>query len=145
LVDELTAEDLRRHYDDAETSPDLERAELDTNVVTEPMVGITIRLSAATLDAARSLASEQGVRVTALLREWIEERVAEHADDTRVVPVAALKHLIAKSRFPATFGPEVEVEEVDLDTAAVMVRGERMTEVRAEAIAREVLDSSEDS
>src|SRR5665647_195513 len=88
LVDELTAEDLRRHYDDAETSPDLERAELDTNVVTEPMVGITIRLSAATLDAARSLASEQGVRVTALLREWIEERVAEHADDTRVVPVA---------------------------------------------------------
>src|SRR5665647_2054800 len=62
LVDELTAEDLRRHYDCAETSPDLERAELDTNVVAEPMVGITIRLSAATLDAARTLASEQGVR-----------------------------------------------------------------------------------
>jgi len=145
LVDGLTAEDLRRHYDGAETSPDLERAELDTNVVAEPMVGITIRLSAATLDAARVLANERGLRVTALLREWIEERVAEHADDTRVVPVTALRRLIAKSRFPATFGPEVEVEEVDLDTVAVTVRGERMTEERAEAIAREVLARSEDS
>jgi len=144
-MDDATARDLRSHYDVADTSPDLERAVLDTTVAAEPMAGITIRLSTATLDAARVLANERGLRVTTLLREWIEERVAEHADDTRVVPVAALKHLIAKSRFPATFGPEVEVEEVDLDTAAVMVRGERMTEVRAEAIAREVLDSSEDS
>jgi len=144
-MEDVTAVDLRRHYDGAETSPDLERAELDTTLVAEPMVGITIRLSASTLDAARALASKQGLRVTALLREWIEERVAEHADDTRVVPVAALKRLIATSRFPATFGPEVEVEEVDLDSAAVTVRGERMTEERAEAIAREVLDHSADS
>jgi len=144
-MEDVTAGDLRRHYDGAETSPDLERAELDTTLVAEPMVGITIRLSASTLDAARALASKQGLRVTALLREWIEERVAEHADDTRVVPVAALKRLIATSRFPATFGPEVEVEEVDLDSAAVTVRGERMTEERAEAIAREVLDHSADS
>ena len=143
-MDDLMPEDLRRHYDGADTSSDLERAELDTTVVTEPMVGITIRLSAATLDAARVLADEQGLRVTALLRAWIEERVAEHADDTRVVPVAALKRLIAKSRFPATFGPEVEVEEVDLDSAAITVRDERMTEERAEAIAREVLDRGED-
>jgi len=144
-MDDLTAEDLRRHYDGADTSPDLERAELDTTVVAEPMAGITIRLSSATLDAARVLANERGLRVTTLLREWIEERVAEHADDTRVVPVAALKRLIATSRFPATFGPEVEVEEVDLDTTAVTFRGERMTEERAATIAREVLDSSEDS
>ena len=144
-MEDVTAGDLRRHYDGAETSPDLARAELDTTVVAEPMAGITIRLSTATLDAARVLANERDLRVTALLREWIEERIAEHADDTRVVPVAALRRLIAKSRFPATFGPEVEVEEVDLDTAAVTVRGERMTEERAEAIAREVLARSEDS
>lgn len=142
-MDDVTAEDLRSHYDGTDTSPNLERAEFDTTVVAEPMAGITIRLAAATLDAARVLASERGVRVTALLREWIEERVAEQADDTRVVPVAALKRLIAKSRFPATFGPEVEIEEVDLDTTAVTVRGERMTEEQAEAIAREVLDRSE--
>jgi len=142
-MDDVTAGDLRSHYDGADTSSELERAELDTTVVAEPMVGITIRLSTATLDAARVLANERDLRVTALLREWIEERVAEHADDTRVVPVAALKRLIAKSRFPAAFGPEVEVEEVDLDTTAVTVRGERLTEDRAEAIAREVLDGSE--
>lgn len=144
-MDDLTADELRRRYDDADTSQDVERAELDTTVVAEPMVGITIRLSATTLDAARAIANEQGLRVTALLREWIGGRVAEHAEDTRVVPVAALKRLIATSRFPSTFGPEVEVEEVDLDTAVITVRGERMTEERAEAIAQEVLDRSEDS
>ena len=143
-MDDLTAEDLRSHYDNADTSPDLERAELDTTVVTEPMVGITVRLSTATLDAARVLANERGRRVTALLREWVEERVAEHADDTRVVPIAALKRLIAKSQFPSTFGPDVDVEEVDLETTAITVRGERMTEERAEGIARKVLDRSED-
>lgn len=141
-MDDRAADELRRHYDDANTSPDLERAELDTTVVAEPMVGITIRLSTATLDAARVLASARGARVTTLLREWIEERVAEQANDTRVVPVAALKRLIATSRFPATFGPEVEVEEVDLDTTAVTVRGERLTEARAETIARELLDTT---
>jgi len=144
-MDDLAADELRRHYDDADTSPDLKCAALDTTVVAEPMAGITIRLSSATLDSARVLANERDVRVTALLREWIEERVAEHADDTRVVPVAALKRLIAKSRFSATFGPEVEVEEVDLDTTAVTVRGERLTEDRAETAAREVQSRSGDS
>ena len=144
-MDDLAADELRRHYDDADTSPDLKCAALDTTVVAEPMAGITIRLSSATLDSARVLANERDVRVTALLREWIEERVAEQADDTRVVPVAALKHLIAKSRLPATFGPEVEVEEMDLDSSAVTFRGEHLTEARAEAIAREILARSEDS
>lgn len=144
-MDHVTARDLRSHYDGADMSSELERAGLDTTVVAEPMVGITIRLSTATLDAARVLANDRDLRVTALLREWIEERVAEQADDTRVVPVAALMRLIAKSRFPATFGPEVEVEEMDLDVTAVNLRGERLTEERAEAIAREVLARSEDS
>jgi len=144
-MDGVTVEDLRGHYHGADTSSELERAALDTTVAAEPMTGITIRLSASTLDAARALASDRGLRVTALLREWIEERVAEQADETRVVPVAALKHLIATSRFPATFGPDVEVEEVDLNTTTVTVRAERLTEARAEAIAREVLDRRKDS
>lgn len=144
-MDDVIARDLRSYYDGADVSSELERAELDTTVVAEPMVGITIRLSTATLDTARVLANDRDLRVTALLREWIEERVAEQADDTRVVPVAALKRLIAKSRFLATFGPEVEVEEMDLDVTAVTLRGERLTEERAEAIAREVLARSEDS
>ena len=144
-MDDRTTDDIRRHYDDADTSPDLERAERDSTTVADPMVGITIRLPASTLDAARALARKQGLKVTALLRQWIEEHVAEGSDDEQVIPVAELKRLIAKSRFPANFGPDVEIEEVDLDTTVVRFRGERLTEERAEAVAREVLGRSDDS
>jgi len=61
------------------------------------MVGITVRLPASTLDAARSIARKDGVKVTALLRQWIEQNVAEGADDSQMVPVAELKRLIARS------------------------------------------------
>ena len=43
------------------------------------------------------------------------------------------------SKFPKQFGPDVEVREVDLDREEVRFRGERLTEVRAEAVAEEVL------
>ena len=63
------------------------------------MVGITIRLPASTLDAARGIARKDGVKVTALLRQWIEQNVAEGADDERLVSVGDLKSFIAqKSR-----------------------------------------------
>lgn len=88
---------LRRHYDRTDTSADLASAEL-----VEPgdnrMVGITIRLPQATLDAAREVADEDGVKVTALLREWVEQRLAERVDDRTVVPVAELRRLIARAR-----------------------------------------------
>lgn len=141
--DDLDA--LRERYDNTDTSAELEKAERDTTTVGEPMVGITIRLPTSTLDAARTLARGEGLKVTALLRQWIEANVAEGVDDEQVIPVAELKRLIAKSGFPATFGPDVEIEEVDLDTTAVTVRGERMTEERAEAIAHEVLGRSGDT
>lgn len=43
------------------------------------------------------------------------------------------------SRFPKSFGPDVEVEEVDLDTADVRYRGEKLTEARAERVAADIL------
>ena len=43
------------------------------------------------------------------------------------------------SKFPKSFGPDVEVREVDLDREEVRFRGERLTEARAEAVAAEVL------
>jgi len=39
------------------------------------------------------------------------------------------------SKFPKGFGPDVEVEEVDLDTADVRYRGEKLTEARAAEVA----------
>ncbi|MET0435200.1 MAG: hypothetical protein ABW025_13635 [Cellulomonas sp.] len=61
------------------------------------MVGITIRLPQTTLDAARAVADEEGVKVTALLRAWVEQRLAERVDDRTVVPVADLRRLIARA------------------------------------------------
>jgi hypothetical protein len=88
---------LREHYDNTNTSAELEDAELETTIVAEPMVGITIRLPASTLDAARVIARRDGIKVTALLRRWIEQNVAEGADDEQMVPVAELKRLIART------------------------------------------------
>lgn len=43
------------------------------------------------------------------------------------------------STFPKRFGPDVEVEEVDLDTADVRYRGKRLNEAEAERVADDVL------
>ena len=43
------------------------------------------------------------------------------------------------SKFPKSFGPDVEVEEVDLDSADLRFRGEQLTGARAEKIAADIL------
>lgn len=43
------------------------------------------------------------------------------------------------SRFPKSFGPDVEVEKVDLDKVDVRFRGKRLTEAEAERVAEQVL------
>ena len=43
------------------------------------------------------------------------------------------------SKFPKGFGRDVEVEEVDLDTADVRYRGEKLTEARADEVAASIL------
>lgn len=87
---------LRDYYDSHDTSAELETAEPDDSVVDEPMVGITIRLPAAALNAAREAASLRGVKVTALLREWIEQNLGDEAGDDRLVSVRDLKSFIAQ-------------------------------------------------
>lgn len=87
---------MREHYDNTDTSVELEEAKLDESVVSEPMVGITIRLPATALDAAREVARERGIKVTALLREWIEQNLGGEADGDRLVSVRDLKSFIAQ-------------------------------------------------
>ena len=43
------------------------------------------------------------------------------------------------SNFPKDLGPDVEVEEVDLDVADVRYRGKRLTEAEAQRVADDVL------
>ncbi len=94
--DELAA--VRDLYDTTDQSAALETAELDASTVEDPMVGITIRLPASTLNTARALAAGRGVKVTALIRDWVEQQLADHTDDQRVVSVAELRRLIAHAR-----------------------------------------------
>lgn len=91
--DELAA--ARQLYDSTDQSDALEHAQLDTSTVDDPMVGITVRLPASTLNAARAVAAAREVKVTALLREWVERQLADETDDRRVVSVAELRRLIA--------------------------------------------------
>lgn len=91
--DELDA--MRDLYDTTDQAAALETAELDSSTAEDPMVGITIRLPASTLNSARALAAGRGVKVTALIREWVERQLADHTDDQRVVSVAELRRLIA--------------------------------------------------
>lgn len=91
--DELAA--LQNSYDNSDQSHLLEIAELDTSTVDDPMVGITVRLPASTLNAARSIAARREMKVTALLREWVEQELADEVDDQRVVTVGELRKLIA--------------------------------------------------
>ena len=94
---------MRAYYDSHDTTVELERSELDESVVSEPMVGITIRLPASALDTARELARERGIKVTALLREWIEQNLGDEARDDRLLSVRDLKSLIAqKSKMPSS-------------------------------------------
>ena len=88
---------LRDYYDTTDTSEALEAAQVVEPGGGATMVGITIRLPVATLDAARALARDDGVKVTALLRAWVEQQVAERVDDTSVIPVAELRRLIARA------------------------------------------------
>ena len=94
--DELAA--VRDLYDTTDQSAALETAELDASTVEDPMVGITIRLPASTLNTARALAAGRGVKVTALIRDWVDQQLADHTDDQRVVSVAELRRLIAHAR-----------------------------------------------
>ncbi len=66
------------------------------------MVGITIRLPASTLNTARALAAGRGVKVTALIRDWVEQQLADNTDDRRVVSVAELRRLIAPRQLKQT-------------------------------------------
>jgi len=41
------------------------------------------------------LSGGRGVKVTALIRDWVEQQLADNTDDQRVVSVAELRRLIA--------------------------------------------------
>lgn len=91
---------LREHYDTTDASADLDQAILDDTVQDDPMIGITVRLPRAVLNQVRDLAASKDMKVTALIRDLVEQHVADASRPDLVIPVAALQRIIAEQAKP---------------------------------------------
>lgn len=74
-MDQKELKELREYYDNTDTSAEIADAELDDEIVTAPMVGITVRLPAEVLQRVRERAAQENIKTTALIRQWVEERI----------------------------------------------------------------------
>ncbi|RAL30953.1 hypothetical protein CVN56_30535 [Rhodococcus sp. AQ5-07] len=101
-MDPTKMAELRDYYDDADTSALIEESILDETVDQAPMVGITVRLPAAVLNRVREQAGERGIKTTALIREWVEDSVADETDDDSMVRFSDVKKLFARAVPAAT-------------------------------------------
>ena len=77
-MDDKKLKELRSYYDNTSLTAEIAEAELNTEVVDSPMIGITVRMPAAVLQGVREAAANEGVKTTALIRRWIEERLLQH-------------------------------------------------------------------
>lgn len=100
-MDQDKLRDLRNYYDN-ENSVGGEDGAWETDTEDDPMVTTSIRLPKTLLDWVRAQADDQGVKPTALIRRWIEER--NNADHPRPLAdrVEALETAVFHTR-PLTF------------------------------------------
>ena len=78
-MDQKKLKELRDYYDSTDTSDEIKDAELDDTIVHNRMVGITVRLPADTLQQVRELGATDGIKPTALIRRWVEDRLKSEA------------------------------------------------------------------
>jgi hypothetical protein len=67
---------LRDYYDNTSLTSEIAEAKLNTETVDSPMIGITVRFSKPVLDRVRDIAARENVKTTALVRRWVEEKLA---------------------------------------------------------------------
>ena len=93
---------LRDHYDTTDQTAALESATRDdrTMPTDEVMVSTSIRLPGSVMRRVRARAAETGVPATALMRQWVLDRLDTPADEA-VISVADLQRLIAERAHPA--------------------------------------------
>jgi hypothetical protein len=77
-IDREQLERIAEDYQTSDASAELDRADYDDRSVTEPMVTASLGLPKPVMDAVRA-ADARGMRPTALMREWVEQQVAEQA------------------------------------------------------------------
>lgn len=78
-MDKKKLDELRDYYDNTDMSAEIADAQIDDEIVESPMVGITVRMPAATLQRVREQAASEGIKPTALIRRWVEQRVQMQA------------------------------------------------------------------
>src|SRR5699024_9057201 len=88
-----------QYYDNTDTSDHIPDATWeDPGPPSEPMVTYALRLPHPVLDQLRDAAGVHGIKVSALMREWLEERLVlegTHGSDA-TIPVSALLALVAE-------------------------------------------------
>ena len=90
-------DELAAYYDTRDMSDEIKDADWVDETNPAPMVTISLRLPAAVLNEVRAIADDRGVKYTAVLREWIEGRVAkEGASDEASIPVSVLQAAIGE-------------------------------------------------
>lgn len=98
----MNPEQLREtadYYDNTDLSDHIEQATWEEpGPISEPMVTYALRLPQPIIDQLRAAAQNRNVRVSTLMREWLEERLAiegTYSSDA-TVPVSALLALVAE-------------------------------------------------
>lgn len=90
--------DLAEHYDTTDLAEHIDQASWEEpEAAREPMVTYALRLPKPVIDRLRAAAQSRDIKVSTLMREWLEERLTiETADADATVPVSALLALVAE-------------------------------------------------
>jgi predicted DNA-binding protein len=88
---------LRDYYQTTDTSTEVRHARRDERTISpdEAMVSTSIRLPRSLMQRVRERAAHAGVPASALMRQWVLDRL-DTRDDEAVVPVADLERFIAE-------------------------------------------------
>lgn len=109
--DQLAA--LREQYDNNSTVSQMGDGTWETEVAPDPMVTTSLRLPKSELDWVREQAAEAGVKPTALIRRWIEERHRVNSASGEVSEcVTQLSNAFGIPRFASAEGNLDEVYRV---------------------------------
>lgn len=90
--------ELAEHYDTTDLAEHIAEASWEeSETVREPMVTYALRLPKPVIDRLRATAEHRDIKVSTLMREWLEERLTLDATDgDATVPVSALLALVAE-------------------------------------------------
>lgn len=89
-------DELAAYVDEHDFSAEIDSGEWDDRVIENPMITTSLRLPRNVMEQLRAAAEERGIKVTALMREWLEQRLAaDDSGDDAFISVADVQRLIA--------------------------------------------------